>query len=195
MTVQVLVLPLETRQSSRLAERRAKAASGSEKTAVTSGLCRRGIHEDRIPAGAPPPPPPPPPLPTFQSGSARSVLPLKDRNVNAIDKVRQVSTIHVVPLFNCIKVVFTQVTWAHTTGLSSIFAALSHTLNQKTSHRQSDVGIMHYIMCLFNAKLSSVLGDVAWPISTSDLCNCSRWQTMNHIEKWKVKKWKMVYCV
>ena len=95
----MLVLLLETRRSSRLAEQRGKAASGNEKTAVTSSLGRRGIHEDRLPAGAPPPPPPPPPLPTFQSGSARSVLPLKDRNVNAIDKVRQVSTVHILATF------------------------------------------------------------------------------------------------
>ena len=71
-----------------------KDASSIEKTVVISGLCRRGIHEDRIPPGAPPPPPPPPPLPAFHSGSARNVLPLKDRNVN--DQVRQFATVQIL---------------------------------------------------------------------------------------------------
>jgi len=49
---------------------------------VTPGLCRRGIHEDPAPPG----PPPPPPLPSFLSCAAQNVL--KERNINATDKVR-----------------------------------------------------------------------------------------------------------
>jgi len=69
-----------------LAEQRLKTGSDSD---GTSGLCRRGIHEDRISSGAhPPPPPPPPPLPDFHTGMARNVMPLKERNMNAAEQVR-----------------------------------------------------------------------------------------------------------
>jgi len=86
-----LLLP-ETRRSSRLAQQWLKSYSGIDRSDETSGLSRRGIHDDRIPLTAPPPPPPPPapPLPTFHSGMARAVLPLKEQNVNVMDKVRLV---------------------------------------------------------------------------------------------------------
>jgi len=76
------LLPPETRRSSRLAERRLNSAFSSDRTCVTPGLCRRGIHEDPAPPG----PPPPPPLPSFLSCAAQNVL--KERNINATDKVR-----------------------------------------------------------------------------------------------------------
>ena len=87
---------LETRRSGRLAEQRLKMDSSNHSSGVTSGLCRRGIHEALVPPGAPPPPPPPPALPSIHSSTARGVL--KERNTKTVDQVGHSFTLHILRL-------------------------------------------------------------------------------------------------